>query len=172
MAQTLYYNGTILTMEDRCPRVEAVLTEDGRILETGTWEKIKERAGDKTRRLDLQGRVMLPGFIDSHSHFTACASHTMEADLSGARSFEDILTCIRQYIADKKIPEGKWVTASGYFLSAGARSAVCPIMAILIRFTFSINWVSVRETEKPGKLSSLSIVPPVWPRPRPDILAY
>ena len=45
MAQTLYYNGTILTMEDRCPQVEAVLTEDGRILETGTWEKIKERAG-------------------------------------------------------------------------------------------------------------------------------
>ena len=74
MAQTLYYNGTILTMEDRRPQVEAVLTEDGRILDTGTWDKVKERAGDKTRRLDLQGRVMLPGFIDAHSHFTACAS--------------------------------------------------------------------------------------------------
>lgn len=114
MAQTLYYNGTILTMEDRRPQVEAVLTEDGRILDTGTWDKVKERAGDKTRRLDLQGRVMLPGFIDAHSHFTACASHTMEVDLGGACSFEDIITCIRQYIADKKIPEGKWVTASGY----------------------------------------------------------
>lgn len=114
MAQTLYYNGTILTMEDRCPQVEAVLTEDGRILETGTWEKVKERAGDKARRLDLQGRVMMPGFIDSHSHFTACASHTMEVDLGGAGSFEDMITCIRQYIEDKKIPEGKWVTASGY----------------------------------------------------------
>lgn len=33
MAQTVYYNGTILTMEDRCPQVEAVLTEDGRILD-------------------------------------------------------------------------------------------------------------------------------------------
>lgn len=103
MAQTLYYNGTILTMEDRRPQVEAVLTEDGRILDTGTWDKVKERAGDKTRRLDLQGRVMLPGFIDAHSHFTACASHTMEVDLGGACSFEDIITCIRQYIADKKI---------------------------------------------------------------------
>ena len=105
MAQTLYYNGTILTMEDRCPQVEAVLTEDGRILETGTWEKVKERAGDKARRLDLQGRVMMPGFIDSHSHFTACASRTMEVDLGGAGSFEDMITCIRQYIEDKKIPE-------------------------------------------------------------------
>ena len=82
MAQTLYYNGTILTMEDRRPQVEAVLTEDGRILDTGTWDKVKERAGDKTRRLDLQGRVMLPGFIDAHSHFTACAGKNLEADLS------------------------------------------------------------------------------------------
>ena len=114
MAQTLYYNGTILTMEDRRPQVEAVLTEDGRILDTGTWDKVKERAGDKARRLDLQGRMMMPGFIDAHSHFTACASHTMEADLGRACSFEDIITCIRQYIADKKIPAGKWVTASGY----------------------------------------------------------
>ena len=42
MAQTLYYNGTILTMEDRCPQVEAVLTEDGRILETGTPEQVTD----------------------------------------------------------------------------------------------------------------------------------
>ena len=54
MAQTLYYNGTILTIEDRCPQVEAVLTEDGRILETGTWEKVKERAGTSDFYLPLQ----------------------------------------------------------------------------------------------------------------------
>ena len=72
MAQTLYYNGTILTMEDRRPQVEAVLTEDGRILDTGTWDKVKERAGDKTRRLDLQGRVMLPGFIDCLLYTSRC----------------------------------------------------------------------------------------------------
>ena len=103
MAQTLYYNGTILTMEDRRPQVEAVLTEDGRILDTGTWDKVKERPGDNTRRLYLQCRVMLPGFIDAHSNFTACASHTMEVDMGGACSYEVIITCILQYIADKKI---------------------------------------------------------------------
>ena len=57
------------------------------------------------------------------------------------------------------------------FLSAGARSAVCPIMAIPILFTFSINCSVVSEVENPGKLSSLSMVPPVCPRPRPLILA-
>ena len=57
------------------------------------------------------------------------------------------------------------------FLSAGARSAVCPMMAMPWRFTFSKNCSSVSSVLKPGKLSSLSIVPPVCPRPRPDILA-
>ena len=57
------------------------------------------------------------------------------------------------------------------FLSAGARSAVCPIMAIPIRFTFSLNCSSEIAVENPVKLSSLSIVPPVCPRPLPLILA-
>ena len=69
MAQTLYYNGTILTMEDRRPQVEAVLTKDGRILDTGTWEKVKERAGDKARRLDLTGQGDAAGLYRSPQPF-------------------------------------------------------------------------------------------------------
>ena len=57
------------------------------------------------------------------------------------------------------------------FLSAGARSAVCPIMAMPISFTLSINCSVVRDVLKPAKLSSLSMVPPVCPRPLPLILA-
>ena len=57
------------------------------------------------------------------------------------------------------------------FLSAGARSAVCPMIAIPMRLTFSLNCCSVIAVEKPEKLSSLSIVPPVCPRPLPLIFA-
>ncbi len=56
-------------------------------------------------------------------------------------------------------------------MSAGARSAVCPMMAMPMRFTFSVNLSAVREVVKPGKLSSLSMVPPVCPSPLPLILA-
>lgn len=114
MGQTLYYNGTILTMEEQKPGVEAVLTENGRILDTGKAADLLERAGAGVVKADLQGNVMLPGFIDPHSHFTACASHTMEVNLEGAGSFEEIISRVRDFIRDQAIPEEEWVRASGY----------------------------------------------------------
>lgn len=114
MGQTLYYNGTILTMEDRIPYTDAVLTENGRILDIGKYSELAERARPDAVKADLQGNVMLPGFIDPHSHFTACASHTMEADLDGARDFEEIISRIREFIREQKPEEGRWIQASGY----------------------------------------------------------
>ena len=57
------------------------------------------------------------------------------------------------------------------FLSAGASSFVCPMIAIPISFTFFSNSCTVISVEKPGKLSSLSMVPPVCPSPLPLIFA-
>ena len=56
-------------------------------------------------------------------------------------------------------------------MSAGVSLALCPTTASLMRFTWSTNCWGVSSVVKPGMLSSLSIVPPVWPSPRPDILA-
>lgn len=114
MGQTLYYNGTIVTMEEKEPYAEAVLTEQGKILDVGSYEALKERVGKDTARADLQGNTMLPGFVDAHSHFTACAGHTMEVDLTGAGSFDEIVNRIQAYISERGIPEGQWVTAAGY----------------------------------------------------------
>ena len=114
MGQTLYHNGTILTMEDGKPYVEAVLTEEGRIVGTGSCRELKEQAGPGTYMADLEGNVMLPGFIDPHSHFTACASRTMEADLENAGSFDDIMRIIREYMVSRKVSAGQWVQAANY----------------------------------------------------------
>ena len=114
MGQTLYHNGTILTMEDQKPCVGAVLTENGRILGTGDYETLKDMAQPGVQTADLQGNVMLPGFIDPHSHFTACASQTMEVDLSHAGDFGEIIQCIQVFIKEQKIPEGQWIQAAGY----------------------------------------------------------
>lgn len=114
MGQILYYNGTILTMEEGTPSVEAVLTQNGRIVDTGNAAALLERAGAGVVKGDLQGKVLLPGFIDPHSHFTACASHTMEVMLDGAGSFEEMMARIREFIRDQKIPEGQWIRAAGY----------------------------------------------------------
>ena len=74
MGQILYYNGTIITMEERnAPYAEAVLTEGERIKARGSFDAVKAQASKEAHLADLQARTMIPGFIDPHSHFTACA---------------------------------------------------------------------------------------------------
>ena len=96
MKQTFYYGGTILTMDEkRC--VEAVLTSEGRILAVGTYEEVEAAAGKKaeTEKISLEGRTMMPAFIDAHSHFSAYANAMLQADLEKA----DILLRATSYIS-------------------------------------------------------------------------
>ncbi|WP_405220910.1 amidohydrolase [Lentisalinibacter sediminis] len=67
-ADTIYHNGTIITIDDAKPAAEAVAVRDGRILAVGSEAEVLETAGADTRRVDLAGRTMLPGFVDSHGH--------------------------------------------------------------------------------------------------------
>ncbi|MFN2289182.1 MAG: amidohydrolase [Chromatocurvus sp.] len=65
---TLYYNGTIITIDDDRPLAEAVAIRDGRILAVGDEDAILDNVGEDVRRIDLKGRALLPGFVDSHGH--------------------------------------------------------------------------------------------------------
>jgi predicted amidohydrolase YtcJ len=67
-ADIIYHNGIILTVDDNRPTAEAVAVKDGRILAVGTQADVLKTAGDGTKRIDLLGKTMLPGFVDSHGH--------------------------------------------------------------------------------------------------------
>ncbi len=67
-ADTIYHNGTIITIDDGNPVAQAVAVRGGRILAVGSEAEVLETAGGNTRRVDLAGRTMLPGFVDSHGH--------------------------------------------------------------------------------------------------------
>ena len=94
--------------------VQAVLVENGRILAAGSLEAVRAAAEPDAEQVDLKGCAMLPGFIDPHSHFTACANATMQVDLDGAGSFEEIESRIRAFIEREHVPAGQWVRAGGY----------------------------------------------------------
>ena len=66
---TMYYGGTIITMEGEHDTVEAVLTRDGKIQSVGSKSEVNTEADSDTRMFDLEGMTMMPGFIDPHSHF-------------------------------------------------------------------------------------------------------
>ena len=109
----IYHGGTILTLEAE-GTVPAVFVEDGIIRATGTKEQMEALAGSSAESISLKGRTMLPAFLDAHSHITALASTLSLASLEGARSFEEILSRLKQFAQDKKLGRGEWIVGFGY----------------------------------------------------------
>lgn len=78
----IYYNGHILTMERDTPEyAEALAVQDGRIVFVGSREAANQAIGT-ARQVDLQGRTLLPGFIDSWGHFTLFAQQTLGVNVA------------------------------------------------------------------------------------------
>ena len=67
-ADLVLSGGRIYTGDEKEPWVEAVAIKDGLVVARGSTNKILKRAGDQTRRIDLQGRMAMPGIVDAHSH--------------------------------------------------------------------------------------------------------
>ena len=81
IADTLYTGGPILTISDAQPTVEAVAVKDGRILAVGERSALEAHRGSETALFDLQGRTLLPGFVDSHGHVVMGGLQALSANL-------------------------------------------------------------------------------------------
>jgi predicted amidohydrolase YtcJ len=80
-ADTIYTGGPILTMDDMLPRPESVAVRDGKILKVGPLASLAAHRGATTRVFDLQGRALLPGFVDSHGHVVMGGLQALSANL-------------------------------------------------------------------------------------------
>jgi predicted amidohydrolase YtcJ len=80
-ADAIYHNGTIITIDETTPEAEAVAIRDGRIIAVGAKTDILTTRGDATRLVDLEGRTMLPGFVDAHGHVSGGGLQAMSANL-------------------------------------------------------------------------------------------
>ena len=109
-ADTVFLNGAVYTMETKQPRAEAVAVRGKRIVYVGNGAGAKAYVGKGTKVVDLQGRMLLPGFIDAHSHPTA-AHATAGADLQ-CDDLPEIVAAARQW-ADQN-PEAKLVLGYGW----------------------------------------------------------
>lgn len=81
VADTIYTGGPILTVNDAQPSAEAVAVKDGRVLAVGDLSDLLARQGDATKVFDLDGRTMLPGFVDSHGHVVMGGLQALSANL-------------------------------------------------------------------------------------------
>ncbi|WP_156817109.1 amidohydrolase [Rubritalea marina] len=80
-ADTIYFNGPIITIDDQQPSAQAVAVKDGKILAVGSKESVMQAQGPNTTNFDLQGKTMLPGFVDAHGHVMGGGLQALSANL-------------------------------------------------------------------------------------------
>src|SRR5688572_7389038 len=105
-------NGKIITFDDKFSIAQAVAIRGDRFTAVGTNQEITRLAGPNTRRIDLRGRSVTPGFIDNHAHFMEEGAYwQLELRLDGVESRKQALEMIRARAQSRK--PGEWVYTLG-----------------------------------------------------------
>ncbi len=108
----IYYNGDFITLEN--DKIESILIEDGIIKKVGSLEKILHYKDKDINLINLNGKTMMPSFIDSHSHFSGVANNFLKANLENCKNFKDIQETLKNFKIEKGISDSKWIIAEGY----------------------------------------------------------
>jgi len=109
---TILVNGKILTVDAQFSTREALAIRDGRIVAVGTSADIRKLAGRETRVIDVQGRTVIPGLIDSHLHaIRAAQTFSTEVNWIGASSLTEALGRISE--AARTMKPGAWLIVAG-----------------------------------------------------------
>jgi len=105
-------HGTILTMDPQRPRAEAVAIAGERIAAVGREEEIADLRGPNIREIDMQGGMLIPGFIDSHLHLVAGGRSLMELRLQNLGSPDELITLLKK--AARERDQGDWIIGHGW----------------------------------------------------------
>ena len=122
METTLYFGGPIVTLEE--PQyAQALVERGGRIAYVGDREEAERVAGAGARRVDLEGRALLPAFLDPHSHLLACAYARLQVPLGECAGWGEITDRLAKHVQERGIQPGEWVKGTGYDQNALAEGA-------------------------------------------------
>ncbi len=113
MKKTVYYNGNIITVDKKDSIVQAMLIENGIIKALGSDEEILSLDKD-AEKVDLQGKTILPGFIDPHGHIVAIAQTLMIINFSECNTKEELVNIVRERIENNPPKDGEWLIGFGY----------------------------------------------------------
>lgn len=119
-ADTIYHNGSILTMAGKEPvYVEALAVKDGKIVFASAKDEALAMKAEGTKVVDLDGKALLPGFLDAHSHYINSLLVANQCKLyappSGpGKDVPSIIAELKKYAAERKIPKGEMIMGYGY----------------------------------------------------------
>ncbi|XP_020534012.1 protein LONG AFTER FAR-RED 3 isoform X2 [Jatropha curcas] len=112
MADLIVKNGVIFTSDASLPFADSMAVLNGRILRVGNYSALKDLAGDKTRELDLEGKVVVPGFIDSHVHLIWGGLQMKRVELHGVDRKDEFVRRVKEAVRNSK--EDTWLLGGGW----------------------------------------------------------
>jgi len=159
-ADLVLTNGKIITVDNRFAIAQAVAIRGERIAAVGTNAEIARLAGPATRRIDLRGRAVVPGFIDNHAHYMEeGVLWTVELRLDGVETRKQALDMIRAKAAS--LPAGQWVYTLGGWspdqftddkrpMTKAELDAAAPSHPVLLQFTRAETYLNSRAVDVLG----------------------
>ena len=112
VADIVFKNGNVYTVDSKTPRAEAIAVTKDRIVFVGSNAGAQKFVGSKTRVVDLKGNTVLPGFADAHQHLSGVGFREMNLNLEGTTSLQDFLAKVKARVDQAK--PGEWVTGRGW----------------------------------------------------------
>lgn len=109
---TIFHNGNIITMDKAIPKAQAVAVKNGIIVRVGSDNDILALAKPGTKLVDLGGRLMLPGFCDSHLHLLSYGYSLEKIPLGGCKSKDELVALGKKFMEEH--PHLSWIQGRGW----------------------------------------------------------
>ena len=115
IADLIYQNGNIYTVNENMPKAEAVAVKDGKISFIGSNDEAEKYRGENTQVIDLSGQTMVPGLIESHGHIMGLGRSKRTLNLMQVKNYDELVAMVAEAV--KKAEPGEWITGRGWHQS-------------------------------------------------------
>jgi len=147
-ADVVYRNGFVYTVDGVRFRAEAFAVKDGKFIAVGTNDDMKAVTGPDTKTVNLKGKMVMPGLVDTHIHALRGALTALGLAFPVTASVDEIKAAVKKYIADKKLKKGEWVEGAKWAidykkLNAKMLDEVAPDNPVFLHdWTNHLGWVN------------------------------
>jgi predicted amidohydrolase YtcJ len=152
-ADVVYQNGFVYTVDGVRSRAQAFAVRDGKYVAVGSNDDMKAVTGPDTKVVDLEGRMVMPGLVDTHIHALRGALTALGLAFPVTSSVDDIKAAVKKFIADKKLKKGEWVEGAKWSidykkLNAKMLDEVSPDNPVFLHdWTNHLAWVNSAALE-------------------------